>query len=310
MKKVILSLFLCTAFLVTTTELEAQVGINNDGSAPHNSAMLDVKSTNKGLLIPRMTTAERITLASSATAGLIVFDTDVSRYFYYDGSSWQEGSTGNLWLTGGAKVYLHDAADSVGIGTVNPQAKLHVVDPNSENVKVYITPMAAGSGDSASIYLSEDNDATYAMYWMYDGFTDELGLWGKSGNTRYGPHMLIHRSSGNVALGNTFATNYKLSVNGKIICTEMRVNLVANWPDYVFKDGYKLMPLAKLSEFVSQNGHLPNVPSAGDIEKSGMDVGEMQRLMMEKIEELSLYIIDQQKQIQELKDRLDQQAVK
>lgn len=310
MKKSIYSIFVGLSFFVTTYEMTAQVGINIDGSEPHNSAILDVKSTEKGLLIPRMTTAQRTALGSTATPGLIVFDTDLSKFFYYDAYGWQEGSTGNLWLTNGADIYLHDLNDSVGIGTQTPIGKLHIRDANSENVKVYITPMSTGSGDSASIYFAEDHDATYAMYWMYDGYTDELGLWGKSGATRYGPHLLIHRSSGNMAMGNTFATNYKLSVNGRIICTELRVNLVANWPDYVFSDGYNLMPLAELDKFVRKNGHLPNVPDASTIETSGLDVGEMQRMMMEKIEELSLYILDQQKQIQELKDRLDKQTVK
>jgi hypothetical protein len=136
-------------------------------------------------------------------------------------------------------------------------------------------------------------------------YSDNTKTLGESG-TRWSNFYTVDGSfTGNVAIGNTIATGYKLSVEGKIICTEMRVNLVANWPDYVLRKDYNLMPVEKLGEFIEKNGHLPNVPPAAEIEKSGMDVGEMQRLMMEKIEELSLYIIQQQQQIRELQDQVD-----
>jgi hypothetical protein len=83
------------------------------------------------------------------------------------------------------------------------------------------------------------------------------------------------------------------------------VNLVADWPDYVLQDDYKLMPLHELREFIKANGHLPNVPPASEIEGSGIDVGAMQKLMMEKIEELSFYILQQQEEIDALKAKLD-----
>ena len=305
MKNFNFSLMLVVFISYATISSYAQVGINSDGSAPHGSAMLDVKSTVKGLLIPRMTTTQRTALASTATAGLMVFDTDLSKYFYYDGTAWQEGSTGNLWLTSGANVYLHDADDKVGIGTLTPVGKLQVHDPNSHDNRLFITPMAPVSQDSSSVFFAEDDNATYGMYWLYDGAYDEMELWGKYNATTYGPHMVVRRNTGNIAIGSTFGAGYKLSVSGKIICTEVRVNLIENWPDYVFKDGYPLMPLGRLEEYIRVNGHLPNVPAADEIEDSGMDIGEMQRLMMEKIEELSLYIIQQQKQIQVLQDEID-----
>lgn len=253
--------------------LIAQVGINADGSAPHSSAMLDVKSNVKGLLIPRMTSAERATLGASATAGLMVYDTDLNKVYFHDGSVWEEGATGNLWLTDGNNIFLNDINDSVGIGTINPQrkfetfgnsniarlssssansfleftgtsatdwavgtsgtsfkiissadnfstsadeflftqpsfypaidntttlgtntkqwssiygvkghfsdnvligstitlGKLHVHDSGSSNNMIYITPAIGTSGDSAAVFLAEDADASFGMYWLYDG---------------------------------------------------------------------------------------------------------------------------------------------
>ena len=73
----------------------------------------------------------------------------------------------------------------------------------------------------------------------------------------------------------------------------------------MFKKDYKLLPVEKLGAYIQENGHLPNIPPAEEINKSGLDVGEMQKRMMEKIEELSLYIVEQQKQIQALKEQLN-----
>ena len=73
------------------------------------------------------------------------------------------------------------------------------------------------------------------------------------------------------------------------------------WSDYVFESGYELMPLGELERYVNANRHLPSIPSAGQVLDEGVNVGEMNALLLEKIEELTLYIIDLQKQIDELK---------
>lgn len=202
----------------------------------------------------------------------------------------------------GGKNYFEG---NVGIGATSPLGKLQVHDANSSNATVYITPKDSPDGDSATIFLAEDHNANSGMFWLYDGHENQMELWGKSGSAKYGPHLLVNRGTGDMSIGNTLATGYKLSVGGKIICTELRVNAVADWPDYVFSSGYKLLPVDKLGTFIAENGHLPNIPAAAEIAKSGIDVGEMQRLMMEKIEELSLYLIEQQKQIRDLQDQLN-----
>ena len=94
---------------------------------------------------------------------------------------------------------------------------------------------------------------------------------------------------------------YRLAVAGNVICEEVRVALQADWPDYVFQPEYELMPLADLEKSIEENGHLPKVPAAQTMEAEGMELGEMQRIMMEKIEELTLYTIQQQKELDELK---------
>ena len=110
-------------------------------------------------------------------------------------------------------------------------------------------------------------------------------------------------SGGQVAIGSIIpaASGYKLTVTGKVICEELKVKLSGSWPDYVFNNNYNLMPLAQLQNFIGQNKHLPNIPSAAEVEKEGITVGDMQKRLMEKVEELTLYILDLQKQIDQLK---------
>jgi hypothetical protein len=94
-----------------------------------------------------------------------------------------------------------------------------------------------------------------------------------------------------------------LRVNGKIDANEVKVSL-NHWNDYVFQDDFKLMPLSELESFVSKNKHLPEIPSEKEILNDGINIGEMNALLLKKIEELTLYIIDQQKQIDELKNHI------
>ncbi len=120
---------------------------------------------------------------------------------------------------------------------------------------------------------------------------------------------LVERMSitdlGDVLIGTTNETagaGYKLRVNGKVICTELRVQTNGAWPDYVFADDYKLMPLNDLQDYISTKKHLPNIPSAEEVTaQGGIDAGDMQKRLTEKVEELTLYIIDSQKQLNELK---------
>jgi len=97
------------------------------------------------------------------------------------------------------------------------------------------------------------------------------------------------------------ADDYMLTVNGKVICEELKVELSGNWPDYVFADEYNLKPLHELKSFIDTNNHLPNIPKAAEVEKDGFELGEMNRKLLEKVEELTLYVIQLQEQIDALK---------
>ena len=126
MKNANLVFILVAILFFATTVLKGQVAINTDGTSPNASAMLDVKSTVKGFLLPRLTTAQRITLGSIATAGLVVYDTDLKKLCFHDGTGWSDVSTGNLWSHSGTNTYVTNTGDNVGIGYTNPNYKLSV----------------------------------------------------------------------------------------------------------------------------------------------------------------------------------------
>ncbi len=128
---------------------------------------------------------------------------------------------------------------------------------------------------------------------------NNMGFFGYGGA---GWGLLWDVNDGALKIGTTQkATGYMLNVGGKIIAEEVRVQLRSAWPDYVFSKNYKLRSLNEIEKYIITNNHLPNVPAAADVEKSGIALGEMQTKMMEKIEELTLYVIDLKKEIEQLK---------
>lgn len=122
---------------------------------------------------------------------------------------------------------------------------------------------------------------------------------------QYGNEDLVFDGLGRLKLGYdaTFPTgdSFKLSVDGKAIAEEIVVKLSGAWPDYVFAEGYQLMPLPELEKYLQEFKHLPNIPTAAEIEEKGQSLGEMNALLLKKIEELTLYVIELKKENDKLK---------
>jgi hypothetical protein len=113
------------------------------------------------------------------------------------------------------------------------------------------------------------------------------------------PKVSINLTTGRMGIGTT-TPSYPLSVNGTIQAKELRIE--TGWADYVFEKGYKLMPLSEVEKYIAQYKHLPGITPAKEIQEKGLAVGDMQTKMMEKIEELTLYVIELQKRIQQLEN--------
>jgi hypothetical protein len=109
---------------------------------------------------------------------------------------------------------------------------------------------------------------------------------------------------GSVGIGTTKTdAGYKLLVNGRVKAVGLRVQAAANWPDYVFDSVYQLRPLSEVEKFIKSNKHLPEMQTAAQVEKDGHDVSETQIKLLQKIEELTLYIIDQDKRVKDLEEK-------
>jgi hypothetical protein len=113
------------------------------------------------------------------------------------------------------------------------------------------------------------------------------------------------KSSGNVGIGTT-RPDQKLTVNGTIHSTSVLVDTGVPVPDYVFKPTYHLPSLTEIKAYTDKNHHLPGVPAAAEMEKNGINLGEMNMVLLKKVEELTLYLMEQEKQLQKQQKEIEQ----
>jgi len=178
----------------------------------------------------------------------------------------------------------------VGIGTTNPGNRLSV--------------KSASVGQDIMNGLNSDGVEIYELGTLSDN-ESYLQLNDKAGAT-----MLLARTDldrmywlGNLGIGTT-TPDEKLTVKGKIHTEEVRVDLSVPAPDYVFADNYNLPTLESLEKFIKSESHLPEIPSAKEMEANGIELGTMNMLLLKKIEELTLYTLQQEKEIENLKLRI------
>lgn len=207
--------------------------------------------------------------------------------------------------SGVSKLYVRGDGN-IGIGTNTPGAKLEIKDG----------PVLVNGFDA--VYTSMDQlNNTHHLIGTYQGWdknTVYIAGYNNTNNssfaTKYvtfggpgggGERMKIDMTNGNVKIGTSAAspTDELLTVFGVIHAKEIKVSL-DGLADFVFDDNYKLMPLHQVEQFVKTNNHLPEIPSAAEVQKNGLSMGEMQNKLLQKIEELTLYVIEQQKRIEQL----------
>jgi len=203
-------------------------------------------------------------------------------------------------LAGASNSFILGNNVNVGAGTSVPEARMHI----KTNSSVSYSQVLIDEDESDFARLSFRN-AGSANVWSIAGYNTSTSNLGRLNfyNSAIGDVMSL-TGDGNVCIGTaTPATGYKLSVNGKGMFTELKVQTRNSWPDYVFNSSYELLPLPQLDEFIKQNKHLPGIPSASDIAAdNGFEIGAMQSAVVQKIEELTLYVLQQQALIDALKE--------
>ena len=231
---------------------------------------------------------------------------------------------------------------NVGIGNLDPADKLSVRDATLPVVGISST---SGDRGQLSVAVADRNFSPFAvkgdMILRSLSGNTIINTFSPTGAIRFGTgedsgpegntEKMTIVSSGDVGIGETspdaklhvngdvkvtdqvaigssgeaVPAEYLLGVDGKVICEELKVKNSEAWPDYVFQDDYELMPLPEVAAYIQANNHLPNVPSASEVEKEGIAVGEMNRKLLEKVEELTLYLLEVAAENKALKARVN-----
>ncbi len=198
-------------------------------------------------------------------------------------------NNGNATLTGKPTTAGGDA----GYIFFNAQnANMELGSADDENVYLDFKGNSPGNNNLGTDFkgrLQHGDNTGFQFFTGYDNVP---------GSTSSKPKMVIQSTNGFVGI-NTSSPQSMLAVNGDITARKLKVTKIGwPWPDYVFEPSYDLRSLKGVEEFIVKYKHLPDVPSASDIEKGGLDVGDTQGILLRKIEELTLYVIKQQKEME------------
>jgi len=233
------------------------------------------------------------------------------REAFYNQNTWSEWitlldskndveSNGNLKITGNANSYILNG--NLGVGTVDPKAKLDIVGD------IYIDNLDWATDNA--LRIREGGSNSYGAFFKY-GLNDLLTIGTRNNDLDHIAFQIPRGSlnvtfNGNVGIGTT-TPDQKLTVNGTIHSKEVIVDTSIT-PDYVFqkyytgkselKSDYIMPTLTEIEDFTRKNNHLPNVPSAKEMQENGILVGEMSNILLQKVEELTLYAIEQNKKTQ------------
>jgi hypothetical protein len=204
---------------------------------------------------------------------------------------------------------------NVGIGTITPLSKLHIAngtimasDPVYNDINVRL------DGNNIPVIKFTRWTGTPSHYHnafigqFFNGASGEYSFgigtgFSATGDQNFNSIALTIKNNSNVGIGTTNPDS-KLTVKGHIHAEEVRVDLNVPGPDYVFEENYNLPSLTEVESFIKANKHLPEVPSAKEMEEKGINLSEMNMLLLKKVEELTLYVIEQQKEISNLKNEL------
>ncbi len=202
-----------------------------------------------------------------------------------------------------AEIYVGNAdtknpSDYTLVGTLGPSAQVQEFNGLSVSGRYVMVHLLKSSGNDKFLSLAEVE--------VYGAPVSNPGPGGDSvwtANTYGISFNATGTPNGNVGIGTTPQSNYRLAVDGTIHTREVRVDDIG-WADYVFEDDYRLPSLQQVQEHIESHGHLINVPSAKEVEANGIELGEMNKILLEKIEELTLYILQENKKQKELEEVL------
>jgi hypothetical protein len=221
---------------------------------------------------------------------------------FYRGNDTHGGSLG--FSTAGIQRIRIDRFGKVGVGVADPTYKLDVAETEGNLLARFKDSDSTHDGlivggDTNGGWLGNSSISSgEGLY--YQNNLNAIRIF-TNGN-----EVARFNSSGDLGIGTTNMFGYKLAVNGKIGAEDMILpSTLDPWPDYVFESDYNLLSLEEVEEHINEKGHLPNIPSAKEVEEKGsFSLGEMNNKLLEKVEELMLYTIQQEKRIKALEEEL------
>ncbi|WP_192348485.1 hypothetical protein [Algoriphagus sp. Y33] len=214
-----------------------------------------------------------------------------------------------IFKIGGVEKARFFSNGYLGIGTQYPEAMLHVKNGNNS----YGTILASANESNFSLYAKTltthpINVESFRLGLKYgegenNGFISFYRGAGSSGGylgfSTNGAERIRILTNGNVGIGTSTTGSHKLAVDGSIGAREVKVE-TAVWADFVFNTNYELRTLEEVEKFISKNKHLPDIPSEDQVVENGINLGEMNVKLLQKIEELTLYLIQQNRKVEEL----------
>ena len=228
-------------------------------------------------------------------------------YAYIGGNTAAETAYPSPWVT-------FKPNGDIGIGTVNPTSRINIITADStrdnfikmENNGIINSLLYVGTANSSFPVTSYRNANVIESYnnFHISAANANSNLYFETGRLHEtAPVRMIINNVGNVGIGTINPGTFKLAVEGTIGARKIKIQQ-ASWADYVFLDNYRLPGLSEVSAFITRYKRLPDIPSEETVKREGIDVGEMNKLLLQKIEEQMLYIIQINEQMQQLSRRV------